>query len=183
MGVHAWAETLIGPVSEVFACQGGMSPGCVVILRGRRDRVFVKAVGRDLNPRTPELYRHEAAVVRLLPDVEYRPALRGVYDDGDWVAIALEAIGGEHPDMTDPVQLRAVRDQLARQSAELASLRPPIPTLAELASAWVDVWSDNSSRESMPEWLRARRSEFDRRVAGVPDRLPPDQLVHWDAQR
>jgi hypothetical protein len=180
--IHRWAESLVGPVVEATSCEGGMSPGCVVVLRGRDDAMFLKAVGSELNPRTPKLYRHEAEVLPLLPQVSYRPALRGVFDDGGWVALALEPIDGQHPDLTKPGHRRAVCATLARQSAELSALRPPIATLADLAADWLKVWSDERTAELQPDWLRVRRTHFGPRVARLPDRLPPHQLVHWDAR-
>lgn len=180
--IQSWAETLVGRIVGITPCVGGMSPGCVVILRGLDDTVFVKAVGQELNPRTPDLYRHEGEVLRLLPYVPYRPRLRGVYDDGDWVGIALEPIEGQHPDFSSPEHRQAVYTTLAQQSAELSGVRPPISTLASLATEWLGVWTDERTPALMPEWLRSRHTEFRSRVEQVPDRLPSTQLVHWDAR-
>lgn len=159
-----------------------MSPGAVVKLRSHDDEVFIKAVGHGLNARTPELYRHEAAVLNGLPSVPYRPPLRGVFDDGEWVAIALESIDGEHPDLDIPEQLAVVRDLLVTQSVELSTLRPPVGALSDLASAWLFVWDDERSVDVMPDWIQERRQEYGRRVARVPDRLSAEQLVHWDVR-
>jgi hypothetical protein len=180
--IHDWAQSLVGPISVVTACAGGMSPGCVAVLHGTVGRVFVKAVGGELNDGTPALYRHEAAILALLPPVAYRPELRGVYDDGGWVAIALEAIDGEYPDLADDRQRDAVRAALAQQSIELANVRPPIGTLGRLAERWLTAWSDERTPALLPEWLRSAWADVGSLVADLPVRLPATQLVHWDAR-
>ncbi|MFT4081246.1 MAG: hypothetical protein QM638_01545 [Nocardioides sp.] len=47
-------------MAEAVGQIGGMSPGCAARVRGADGtRAFVKAVGADLNPDTPTLFRRE----------------------------------------------------------------------------------------------------------------------------
>ncbi|QIG42708.1 hypothetical protein G5V58_07850 [Nocardioides anomalus] len=64
---RAVGAELGAPVVSVAEQAGGTSPGCatrVVTAEGRR--AFVKAVGADLNPHTPTLFRREVDALRLI---------------------------------------------------------------------------------------------------------------------
>jgi hypothetical protein len=102
--VRGWAERTLGaPVIEARTQPGGMSPGCAARLRTATGAAaFLKAVGPELNPDTPALFRHEIAVQRVLPPVPYRPTVIASYDDGDWVGLLLEDVEGRHPDFAVP---------------------------------------------------------------------------------
>lgn len=97
--VRGWAEDLLGaPITSAAPQLGGFSPGSadrVVTAQGAR--AFVKAVSPVQNPRTPELHRREAKITAALPDDVPAPRLLGSYDDGTWVALALEDVDGRHP--------------------------------------------------------------------------------------
>lgn len=181
--VRRWAEDLLGTVARARTQPGGMSPGCVVRLHTADGRaMFVKAVGTGLNAGTVGLFRSETAILRHLPAVDYRPRLLGGYDDGEWVGIALEDVEGRYPRLADPADAAAVRSMLVRQAGELAGVRPDVEALARSAGKWLTTWRDNPITKLQPAWLAARHAEFDARVATLPDRLPPDQLVHWDVR-
>ena len=95
IAVRDWVATEFGAVRVVAEHVGGMSPGCATTLAAADgDMIFVKAVGAELNAQTPTLFRHEMQILAHLHDVPYRTALRGVFDDGDWVALALEHVPG-----------------------------------------------------------------------------------------
>ncbi len=101
--VHAWVEsTLEAPVVDVQARVGGMSPAVAASVRAANgETAFVKAVSPEIHPDTPTHFRHEMevlAALAVLPRVPYRAATLSTYDDGDWVAIALEDIDGRYPD-------------------------------------------------------------------------------------
>jgi hypothetical protein len=66
--VRAWVEQTLGsPVVEAAEQTGGMSPGCATrLLCADGRRAFVKAVGPDLNPSTPSLFRREITALGLL---------------------------------------------------------------------------------------------------------------------
>ena len=141
--VRTWVEQQLGsPVAVAVTQPGGMSPGCAARLRTVDDRTaFVKAVGTTVNPRTPELFRHEIDVLSTLPPGRYRPRYLGSDDDGDWVALLLEDVDGRHPDLEDRAQAEAVWSTVATQSRELTP--PPaglvIDTLADNARRWAGV--------------------------------------------
>ena len=63
--VRAWVDSTLGsPVVEAREQVGGMSPGCATRLTcADGTRAFVKAVGAELNPDTPGLFRREVGVL------------------------------------------------------------------------------------------------------------------------
>jgi hypothetical protein len=67
--VRAAVEAHLGaPVVEAVTQPGGFSPGVAARLRtadGRR--AFVKAVGTELNPDSPKIYRDEVRITAALP--------------------------------------------------------------------------------------------------------------------
>ena len=70
--VRAWVEEQLGsPVVATAEQVGGMSPGCATRLTcADGTRAFVKAVGAELNPDTPGLFRREIGVLRHLGEHE-----------------------------------------------------------------------------------------------------------------
>lgn len=127
--IHCWAEALLGgSLIEAHARVGGMSPAVAVSLRAANGRsAFVKAVSSAINPDSPQHFRHEIAVLTALsslPPVPYRATLLSTYDDGDWVAIALEDIDGRHPDWSSSADRAGVFEVVRQQSRELT----PVPS-------------------------------------------------------
>ena len=112
--VRDWvADELGSPVVAAADQVGGMSPGCATrLVCEDGTRAFVKAVGTELNPRTPELFRREITALTLIGSHELWADLQASYDDGDWVAILLEDIEGTHPDLDDD----ATMDTLLRET-------------------------------------------------------------------
>jgi hypothetical protein len=166
--IRDWAADELGsPVVAAHDQVGGMSPGCatrLVAADGRR--AFVKAVGLDLNPRTPFLFRREITALTLIGTHELWAGLRASYDDGDWVAVMLEDVEGEHPDLDDD----AVMDQLLRETERFGQVLadrvpdPPAPDpehggLSDLRGQFHD-WADAVARASeipsalLPDWVR-----------------------------
>ena len=96
-----WVDDTLGsPVVEAVDVVGGMSPGCATRLRcADGTRAFVKAVGTDLNPDTPTLFRREITALTLLGTDPLWAGLLASYDDGDRVALLLEDVEGQHPDL------------------------------------------------------------------------------------
>jgi aminoglycoside phosphotransferase (APT) family kinase protein len=112
---------------------GGFSPGLASVLRLADGRaVFVKAAGLERNPITPGMHRREAQVLAALPPGIPVPRLLWTYDDGDWVALATEALDGATPDQPwRPDQLAAFLTAV-EALADLLSLSPlDAPSIVE----------------------------------------------------
>jgi serine/threonine protein kinase len=108
-----------GPLEVVTEHVGGMSPGCATTLEAPGGaRLFVKAVGAELNPDRPTLFRGEISVLSQLPPAPYRPELLGSFDDGRWVAVVLEDVPGRMPDLADQDEFRTVASVVCQQAAE-----------------------------------------------------------------
>jgi hypothetical protein len=90
--VRAWVDATLGsPVAQWSDQIGGMSPGCATRLvahDGRR--AFVKAVGAELNPASPTLFRREIEVLHAIGSHDLWADLLASYDDGQWVALLLD---------------------------------------------------------------------------------------------
>src|SRR5262245_43475464 len=98
--VRRWVDDTLGsPVNGWEDQVGGMSPGCATrLVAADGTRAFVKAVGAELNPDTPTLFRREVEVLRLIGDDPLWAGLRSSYDEDGWVTLLLEDVSGGHPD-------------------------------------------------------------------------------------
>jgi aminoglycoside phosphotransferase len=163
---------------------GGFSPGAadrLVLSDGRR--AFIKAAGLALNPDTPRLYRAEIKVMGWLPANSPAPRLLHSYDDGDWVALVLEDVPGQH--MTIPyVEPEVVR--LRRTLDAAAPLLTPCPAearpFAEVHEDLFDGWGELADHppEDLDPWARERLPllvELEQRAL---DACAGDTLVHGD---
>ena len=185
--VRAWVDGVLGaPVVEAGTQRGGMSPGCAARLRladGRR--AFVKAVGLELNADTAGLHRHEAMVLAALPDVSWRPRLLATYDDGDWVALVLEDVEGDHPDWRDDGQVRAVLAQVEAQAVELSPTPvdpSAVPTLLTNLAKWAEVLDGDRSgpKCALPAWFRGNRDLVESHLEALSVSLHGTTLCQWD---
>lgn len=190
--VHAWVEDELGaPVVQALTQVGGMSPGPAARLRlddGRR--AFVKAVSPEPNARTPELFRHEIAVLRSLPPADYRPALLAAYDDGEWVALLLDDVEGRHPDLDDPADADAVRGVVRAQARSLSDAAGSIPVATEDMAARVRRWHDlvagatehEAARAALPAWWHRDEPALLARIAALADRISVAAWCHLDVR-
>jgi Ser/Thr protein kinase RdoA (MazF antagonist) len=148
-----WAETpapvrravqgyLGSPVLVAESQPGGFSPGLAArLLLADGRRVFVKAVGVERNPRTPELFRAEARVMAALPATVPAPRLLWTYDDGDWVALLLEDVDGRPPAQPwRPDELARVLDAVTALAATLTPAPIQAPAVAELLERQFASW-------------------------------------------
>jgi hypothetical protein len=190
--VHEWAVDELGsPVAAAHDQVGGMSPGCATRLVGEDGtRAFVKAVGTELNPRTPIMFRREVTALDLIGSHELWARKLASYDDGDWVAVMLEDVEGEHPDLHDD----ATMDLLLRETERLGGVLeervpdPPAPDpddggLSDLRGMFHE-WADAVARvtevpsDLLPDWLRGDAVTWEPLVRSLADH--DVRLVHWD---
>jgi hypothetical protein len=184
--VRAWVERTLGSVVVTAATQqGGFSPGVaarLVTASGRR--AFVKAVGTSLNPKTPELFRHEITAVRAIGPLPAAPKLYDVYDDGDWVGLLFEDIEGRlpaHPwEQADADRVLGALEELT--DALDPSPWPDAPLVAvrshDFLSRWDNVVADNLA---VPAWMEGRAEEFAELArTGIRALAEGKALAHYD---
>ncbi|WP_159081427.1 hypothetical protein [Nocardioides sediminis] len=198
--VRAWVEATVGSVVvETHEQVGGMSPGCATrLVCADGTRVFVKAVGTELNPHTPVLFRREVLALELLGRHPLWAAMLASYDDGDWVALLLEDVEGTHPDLSSDAEM----ERLVRQTDELtAVMNERVPSLASAVPAdephalyrpgptdfaattrgWLAAFDHHHEVPSdlMPAWVLARHDSL-RAMAARLAEVPTDSVVHFD---
>jgi hypothetical protein len=186
--VRAWVDRQLG--SQVVASStqyGGFSPGVaarLVTASGRR--AFVKAVGIELNPDSPGLFRQESVVMQALDPLRLSqaPRLYGGYDDGAWVALLLEDIEGRtapHPwPREDAVRVLDAIDELT-----LALTPSPwreAPVAAERSVGFLTGWERVIANGiDLPDAMRGCEAgllELAQRGRQAVAR--GDGLAHWD---
>ncbi|WP_457190018.1 hypothetical protein [Nocardioides sp. P5_E3] len=186
--VRSWVEDRLGsPVVRTAEQVGGMSPGCATRLTcADGTRAFVKAVGAELNPDTPGLFRREIAVLDHLGQHELWARLLAAYDDGAWVALLIEDVDGRHPDFGDAAEVDAVLRAVDRLGVVLkerdVASTVDLVDVAQVFGKWADslaTLADASAATPVPEWLRSDPHDWAavlREHAG----RPVSQVVHWD---
>jgi aminoglycoside phosphotransferase (APT) family kinase protein len=128
--------------------------------------LFIKAVGEELNPDSPVFHRREAKVAASLPMSSAWPHLLETYDDGDWVALAFQAIDGRPPATPwRPEELEAVVAALERMHHALT----PSPTdvvpsaalrLADTFGGWERIADNPEETQRLDGWSRANLSRL-----------------------
>ncbi len=174
-----------GPVARVTPRVGGMSPAVAASVESAAGRrAFVKAVGADVHPDTPDHFRHERAILEVLPAVPYRAGLLAAYDDGGWVALLLQDVDGHHPDWDSGTERDAVLATVRRQSEELT---PPAPSLPAVSSReGMQKYQDKIKTATEPElaalpaWVRAELDPLTALLGGAISRHRDESFCHWD---
>ncbi|MFI7006419.1 aminoglycoside phosphotransferase family protein [Streptomyces sp. NPDC050145] len=190
-GVRSQVEASLGsPVETAVTQAGGFSPGVAARVRlvdGRR--VFVKAVGPEPNPATPDLHRAEARITAALPATALVPSLLMSLDLEGWVVLVLEDVDGRTP--AQPWRLNELQRVLAAAAELSAQLDPsPIeaPTLADrigedfrgwrrLAAAFEEGTDDLSW---LDPWARRRLARLVDREADWATAAAGRALIHGD---
>ena len=187
--VRTWAAEVGGGAPRVVRdLTGGFSPGATSVLECAGGAIFVKAVGADLNPESPHMHRREAVVSAALPRSPRFPRLLATYDDGDWVALAFEAVDGHpprHPWEAD--EMARVTDALSSLHRELTpSPLPSLEPLAALARRLFGGWAELAAMEAPPPGLDAWAGAHLERLAdlesGWPAACEGPTLVHGDVR-
>jgi Phosphotransferase enzyme family len=199
-GVHLpWAE-VPGPVQTWAAgvgggapdaprdMAGGFSPGATTVLDCPRGAIFVKAVGSELNPDSPELHRREAVVSASLPATPELPQFLDVYDDGDWVALAFVAVDGRPPTHPwDRSELQAAVRALEALHAALtpnpvAGIEPAAERLERLFGRWAELACMEWPPEGLDAWTGRNLGRLAVLESGWRDAVAGSTLLHCDVR-
>jgi len=186
--VQAWAARVGGGApAAVRDRAGGFSPGATAVLECPGRAIFVKAVGTALNPESPGFHRREAVVSAALPAAPQFPRLLEVYDDGDWVALAFEAVEGRPPAHPwDADELWSVLDALSTVHRELtpcpvASLDPLAERGRRLFGGWAAL-AQGGPPTGLDSWAAAHLGRLAELEAGWPAACEGTTLVHGDVR-
>jgi Ser/Thr protein kinase RdoA (MazF antagonist) len=149
--------------------------------------IFVKAVGPELNPESPNMHRREARISAALPPSPRYPRLLEVYDDRAWVALAFEAVKGRPPRHPwDSGEIGRVADALSGMHAELTP--SPVPGIEPLSAYAVNLfggWSTLASlgvATGLDEWAAAHLDRLAELESGWPEACAGPTLVHGDVR-
>lgn len=184
--VRRSVEDLLGAkVLSALSQPTGFSPGVASRLQLADGRsVFVKAVGQVPNPQTPELHREEARVLACMPDGAPVAKLLGFCDDGEWVALVLEAVVGTHP------RLPWRRDELSLVLTAISQFQavltrcplPDLPTVVERHQTTFDGWrrlqADPAVR--LDAWSRRNLERLAEREEHWHEGIGGETLLHCD---
>lgn len=181
---HAVEHELGAEVRDAVTQPGGFSPGVAARLTlAGGERVFVKAVGLDLNPDSPALHRAEARIAAALPPDTPAPRLLGAIDQSGWMILLYEDIDGHTPAQPwRPDELRRVLDALTDLAKALTPAPLAAPTIAERFGDAFQGWRRLAGEvpDDLDPWARrhladlaALEGEWERATSG-------DSLVHAD---
>jgi aminoglycoside phosphotransferase len=187
--VRTWAaEVGGGAPASTRDLVGGFSPGATTVLDCPRGAIFVKAVGSALNVESPAFHRREAVVSASLPVAPEIPRLLGVYDDGDWVALAFEAIDGRPPlHPWDEAELRAaVRALDALHQRLTPNPVPEAPSAADrlqhLFGGWAELAGSDRVPAGLDAWSGSNLDKLAELESGWPDAVAGPTLLHGDVR-
>ncbi|QNS08214.1 phosphotransferase family protein [Streptomyces xanthii] len=189
--VRSQVEASLGAAVELAVTQaGGFSPGVAARVRladGRR--VFVKAVGPEPNPDTPDLHRAEARITAALPATAPVPALLTSLDLEGWVVLVLEDIDGRTPAQPwRPDELHRVLTAAAELSAQLDPSPIQAPTLADRIGEdfrgwrWLAAACEDKTGELswLAPWARRHLGRLVEREADWTTAAAGSALIHGD---
>jgi aminoglycoside phosphotransferase (APT) family kinase protein len=182
--VRAAVEDLLGfAVVETHSQAGGFSPGVAARVVGPAgERAFVKVASGEVNPVTPGMHRDEAVFTALLPPDHPSPRLLGSWDDGTWVALALEDVDGRPPASPwTSADLAAAVAALDLQATVAAA--PSLPSVSETHGPELVGWRELLAGDaSLTPWearhlpaLAALEATWEAAAAG-------DRWLHLDTR-
>ena len=174
-----------GRVTTAESQAGGFSPGIADrVGTAGGGRAFVKAVSPDQNPDSPELLRREADYLDALARSPRVPRPIGRYDDGHWIAVAMEEIDGRCPPVPWSDQhVDAAMDTLAALAADLTP--SPISGLGTVPEGLASIFFGWQRLRDQPHpgldpWIAAGLDELIEMTAASLRRLEGDTVVHCD---
>ncbi len=191
--VTHWAGSA---VVSATSQRSGFSPGVAARLRLADGRgLFVKAIGPEPNPDSPQIHRREARIVAALPDNVAVPRLRWFLDEGEqgWVVLVFDEVTGHHP--AQPWRL----DELDRVLAGLASLANrltpsplPLSTVGTAADAvarqlcgWQRLRDGDQHAPDLSQldaWSRRHLDALADLEARAPHAVVGETLLHFDVR-
>lgn len=182
--VRAWVGSVLGaPVERALSQPAGFSPGSADrVMTADGGRAFVKAVSPAQNPDSPGLHRREVEVLRTLAHVDAVPRLVDHLDDGEWVALVIEDVEGEHPLPWTHDRLEATLQALT----ELAGLRAPEswPALEEELvgemACWERLRADPPA--DLDPWLDQRLDRLHDLAQRTLPRMAGSHVAHTDVR-
>lgn len=196
--VRAWVDHALGsPVVRHADQVGGMSPGCATrVVCADGTRAFVKAVGAEINPDTPTLFRREITTLGLLGSDPLWAGLLAAHDSDGWVALVLEDVEGRHPDLADDAtmdRLVEATDALGsalRERVDVVSvsdlvgstmMAPGLTDLNAVFRSWLPAFAELEQRPDapVPAWIRSEAGSWRERLEALATDAC-DSLVHWD---
>lgn len=193
--VRAAVDDLLGsPVVDAVSQPAGFSPGSADrVTTADGTRAFVKSASTAVNAQAVELHRREGAIAGAMPAGMPVPAVRGVVDPGDWIAVVFDDVEGRHPHTPwQPAELGAVLDALARLSAEpappefAAMLESASDALADNLRGWQRIAADPARLPALApddrEWVAARLDRLAADAATAIGEVGGDRLVHLDVR-
>jgi hypothetical protein len=187
--VQAWAAGFgDGTQPVVRDLPGGFSPGATTVLEWPGRSVFVKAVGSALNPESPGMHRREVVVSTALPRSQHFPRLLASHDDGDWVALAFDAVDGRPPRHPwDESELATVTDALSSLHRDLTP--SPLPLLNPLADyvrhmfgGWAEMAAMDARPPGLDEWSCRHLDRLAELESAWPAACEGPTLVHGDVR-
>lgn len=170
---------------EAVTQPGGFSPGAAARVRGVGGRrAFVKAVSAETNAESPDMHRKEARITAVLPAAAPAPRLLSSYDDGTWVALALEDVDGRHPELPwRPAELARVMATIDELFADLTPC--PLADATEVGDTWRPEFRNwrlavDDPPAGLDPWALAHLDQLAELEARWEDAARGDTLLHLD---
>jgi hypothetical protein len=185
--LRAAAEQRLGAAVTAARTQpGGYSPGAAARLElAGGGRAFAKAVGPELNPDSPGIYRAEARIAAALPPAVPAPEFLGVIEDGGWVLLLFEDIDGTTPALPwRPPELARVLAAMTDLAAALTPAPVAAPEVAEMHGRSFTGWRELATGDlaGLDPWARAHLDALAGLEAGWEAAAQGTSLAHSDVR-
>jgi aminoglycoside phosphotransferase (APT) family kinase protein len=165
---------------------GGFSPGVAARLELQdARRVFVKAVGCEPNPDSPQLHRREARVAAALPPGAPAPRLLFAHERDGWVALVFEDVDGREPELPwRSDELERVLAALAELAAALTPAPLEAPRVAEYLGPLFHGWRTIAAGDAagVDPWAAERLDELGALEERWPNAAAGETLLHCDVR-
>ncbi|MCC6703592.1 MAG: aminoglycoside phosphotransferase family protein [Thermomicrobiales bacterium] len=179
-----------GKVVAAESKSGGFSPGLASVLTlDDGSELFVKAVGPEINPHSPDFLRKEVKVAPLLPADAPVSRFRWSFDEGPdgWVALAFDVVPGRMPRTPwEAAELDLVIDAMIRLAESLTPSPVSAAAIGRTDASWKmfnqEKWAAIRDQfpDALDEWSRRhidRLIDLERQSATLSD---GDTLLHID---